>query len=122
MGLLNWIRPKWRHSDPDVRKAALAEIEDPAVLVEIVVRDGEWFVRHAAFAALRAMKPDQSHYRRVLRHADDEEIRRKAVKVMTDVGELERAAREDQYRYIRDAAEHRLQEIREGTWESLTPQ
>ena len=119
MGLLNRFRPEWRHSNPDVRLESIPTIEDPAVLVEIIVRDAEWFVRHEAFAALRTMKPGQQHYTRLMRESDDEEIRRKAVKVMTDETEIERVAREDKYLYIRDAAKHRLDELRTGAWDHL---
>ena len=38
---------------------------------------------------------------------------------MTDVTELERVAKEDQYLYVRDAAEHRLGELRTGIWDKL---
>ena len=119
MGLLDLFRPKWRHSDPDVRRAALSEVADPAILVQMIVSDGEWFVRHEAFAALRAMSPDGLHYSRVMRESADEEIRRKTVKVMTDESEIERVAREDKYLYIRDAARHRLEEIRTGLWDHM---
>lgn len=119
MGLLNLFRPKWRHSSADVRRDALSGITDAEVLVDIIVGDGEWFVRHEAFAALRDLGADETSYRRLVRESGDEEIRRKAVKVMTDVPELERVAREDQYLYIREAAEHRLDEIRTGIWNNL---
>jgi hypothetical protein len=119
MGLLNRFRPKWRHSNPDVRLESIAEIKDPAILAEIIVTDAEWFVRHGAFAALRDMKPDDKHYRRLMRESDDEEIRRKAVKVMTDEFEIERVASEDKYLYVRDAAAHRLEELRTGCWDHL---
>lgn len=119
MGLLDRFRPQWRHSDPDVRRDSIAGITDPAILVEIIIKDSEWFVRHEAFAALRALHPEDFHYRRLMRHSGDEEIRRKAVKVMTDESEIERVAKEDKYLYVRDAATHRLQEIRTGLWEHL---
>ncbi len=119
MGVFEVLRPKWKHGDADVRRSAIAEIDDPAVLVEMVIGDGEWFVRHKAFTALRAMKPDETHYRRLMRECGDEEIRRKVVKAMADEAELERVAKEDKYRYIRDAAEHRLNEIRSGIWDDL---
>ncbi len=119
MGLLNLFRPQWRHSDPDVRRDAIAEITDPAILTDLIVRDGEWFVRHEAFAALREMGPDEVHYHRLMRESGDEEIRRKAVKLLTDESELGRVASEDQYRYIRDAAEHRLNEIKTGLWKDI---
>lgn len=119
MGLLNWFRPAWRHSNADVRLESIRGIEDPAILVEIVVRDGEWFVRHEAFAALRALNPDETYYHRLMRESGDEEIRRKAIKRMTDEAEIERVAREDKYLYIRDAATHRLNEIRTGLWDHI---
>ena len=119
MGLLNLFRPKWRHSNADVRIEAIASISDPQVLVDVIVADGEWFVRHEGFAKLRSLDPDQAHYARLMRESNDEEIRRKAVKIMTDVSELERVAKEDQYLYVRDAAEHRLDEIRTGIWDKL---
>lgn len=116
--MLNWFRPRWKHSNPDKRRDALAEISDPAILVEVIVSDGEWFVRHEAFSKLRDFNPDQSHYHRLMREAEDEEIRRKVVKVMTDETELQRVAERDQYQYIRDAAEHRLEELRSGIWDA----
>ena len=119
MGLLNLFRPAWRHSNPDVRREAIRTIQDPAVLAEIIVRDSEWFVRHEAFAALRGIGPDEIHYHRLMRESEDEEIRRKAIKQMTDEAEIERVAREDQYLYIRDAAAHRLDEVRSGVWDRL---
>lgn len=119
MGLMDSFRPKWRNSDPDVRLASIAGIEDAGTLVDVIIRDPEWFVRHEALAALRAMSPDESHFARLMRESGDEEIRRKVVKVMSDESELSRAAREDQYRYVRDAAEHRLREIQTGVWGRL---
>ncbi len=119
MGLMNLFRPRWKHSDADVRQESISSITDPGVLVEIAVSDAEWFVRHEALSALRDMQPDQSHYRRLVRESLDEEIRRKVVKIMTDEPELERVAREDKYLYIRDAAEHRLNELRTGLWDHL---
>ena len=119
MGVLDSIRPKWKNSDADVRQAAIAEISDPAILVQMIVRDSEWFIRHEGFAALRAMNPDHVHYHRLMRESSDEEVRRKVVKVMTDIAELERVAKQDQYQYVRDAAEHRLEEIRTGVWDNL---
>ena len=116
MGLLDSIRPKWKHSDADVRIAAAKEIRDPDILVKMIVQDQEWFVRHNAFAALRELRPDQSFYNRVVREAKDEEVRRKAVKVMSNEADLEWVAKNDKFRYVRDAAEHRLAELRNNTW------
>lgn len=116
MGLLDTIRPKWKHSDADVRIAAAKEIQDPEILVKMIVDDGEWFVRHNTFGVLRDMDPDQKHYNKLVREAKDEEIRRKVVKVMKNESDLEWVAKNDKFKYVRDAAEHRLAELRENTW------
>jgi len=116
MGLLDTIRPKWKHSDADVRIEAAKEIRDPEILIKMIVEDGEWFVRHNAFGALRDLKPDQKYYNKLVREAKDEEVRRKVVKVMTSEPDLEWVASHDKFRYVRDAAEHRLTELRENVW------
>ncbi len=116
MGLLDAIRPKWKNSDADVRKAAALELEDPAILVSIIVDDTEWFVRHDVFAHLRSLAPEQKWYMQLMRESGDEEVRRKVAKVMTEISDLEWVVQNDQYRYVRDAAEHRLSELKEDTW------
>ena len=80
MGLLNLFRPKWKHSDADVRIEAIGGISDARTLADIVVADSEWFVRHEAFAKLRSLEPDQGHYARLMRESNDEEIRRQGGK------------------------------------------
>ena len=61
--MLNWLRPKWKHSNPDVRKASLDEITDPAILVGIIIGDSEWFIRHDAMAALRELAGERRRHR-----------------------------------------------------------
>ena len=116
MGLLDAIRPKWKHSDADVRLAAAKELRDPETLVKMIVEDGEWFVRHNALIALRDLQPDQKWYVAIMRKSSDEEIRRKVVKAMNVESDVEWVAKNDAYRYVRDAAEHRLHELRENVW------
>jgi hypothetical protein len=116
MGLFNLFRPKWKHSDPDVRVAAANETSDETILIEMAGSDREWFVRHHAFDVLRSRNCGQHVYAHLARHAGDEEIRRKAIKKLTDQAVLQEVAAGDKYRYIRDAAEHRLEELRENVW------
>lgn len=116
MGLLNAIRPKWKNSDADVRLAAAKELEDVEILSGIIIDDPEWFVRHNVLIRLRELNPDQKWYAKLMQECSDEEIRRKVVKVMTELSDLERVAKNDQYQYVRDAAEHRIAEIKDGTW------
>ncbi len=116
MGVLDAFRPKWKHSDPDVRIAAADEIDDPTILRGMVIEDAHWFVRHRVFDILREKYPDQEMYADLARNSNDEEIRRKAVKKLQDTSILEAVAENDKYRYVRDAAEHRLEELRTNLW------
>jgi hypothetical protein len=116
MGVFDLFRPKWKHSDPDVRVAAANETSDESILIEMAAKDREWFVRHNAFDVLRSRNCGQHVYAHLARHAGDEEIRRKAIKRLTDQAVLQEVASGDKYRYIRDAAEHRLEELRENLW------
>lgn len=116
MGVFDLFRPKWKHSDPDVRVAAANETSDENILIEMAAKDREWFVRHNALDVLRSHNCGQHVYAHLARHAGDEEIRRKAIKRLTDQAVLQEVAGGDKYRYIRDAAEHRLEELRENLW------
>jgi len=116
MGLFDLFRPKWKHSDPDARVAAANEATDENILIEMAAKDREWFVRHHAFDVLRSRSCGQHVYAHLARHAGDEEVRRKAIKKLTDQAVLQEVATGDKYRYIRDAAEHRLEELRENVW------
>lgn len=116
MGLLDALRPKWKNSDADVRLAAAKELQDAETLTAVIIEDPEWFVRHNALIRLRELNPDHKWYGKIMRESKDEEIRRKVVKVMSDVADIEWVAKNDEYRYVRDAAEHRLEEIKTGAW------
>ncbi|MEX2300944.1 MAG: hypothetical protein WD733_08415 [Bryobacterales bacterium] len=116
MGLFDIFRPKWKHSSADVRVAAASETNDENILIEMAAKDREWFVRHHAFDVLRSRDCGQHVYAQLARTAGDEEIRRKAIKKLTDLAVLQEVATGDKYRYIRDAAEHRLEELRENIW------
>lgn len=111
MGLLNAIRPKHKHSDPDVRIEAARDASDVSVLLDLAETDNNYFVRHEAFSELRARFPEQAHFERVARNAQDTEVRRKAIKKMMNEDALASIARDDKYQYIRDAAAHRLDEL-----------
>ena len=116
MGLLDRLRPKWKNSDPDVRIAAARELDKPEILVEMAASDPEWFVRHRTFDVIREKFDSQDNYARLAGNANDEEIRRKAVKKLSDQTGLEDIAKNDKYRYVRDAAEHRLEELKTDLW------
>ena len=117
MGLLDSLRPKWKNSDPDVRITAARELDNPEILVGMAANDPEWFVRHRTFDVIREKFDSQDNYAYLARNAGDEEIRRKAVKKLSDQTVLEDIAENDKYRYVRDAAEHRLDELKTNLWD-----
>ena len=116
MGLFDRLRPQWKNSEPDARVAAARELDDAAILVEMAANDSDWFVRHRTFDVIREKFASQENFACLARRANDEEIRRKAVKKLSDQAVLEDVARNDEYRYVRDAAEHRLEELKTGLW------
>ena len=116
MGLFNLFRPKWKHSNPDVRIEAAGTLSDMGTLQEMAARDRDWFVRHRVFDIVRDRNPGDGVYAFLAKNSEDEEIRRKAVKKLKDETVLQEVAKNDQYRYIRDAAEHRLEELRTNLW------
>lgn len=57
MSLLDSLTsPKWQHSNPEVRKSAIAQLDDPAVLLELVKTDPDVTVQGAALS--RISDPD----------------------------------------------------------------
>ena len=116
MGLFNLFRPRWKHSNPDVRIEAAGALPDMETLQQMAANDRDWFVRHRVFDIVRDRHPGDDVYAFLAKNSLDEEIRRKAVKKLKDEEVLEEVAKNDQYRYIRDAAEHRLDELRSNVW------
>ena len=121
MGLFDLLRPKWKHSNPDVRIEAASTLSDMATLQEMAAHDRDWFVRHRVFDVVRDRGPGDTVYAFLAKNSEDEEIRRKAVKKLKDEAALQEVANNDQYRYIREAAEHRLEELRSNTWGEKAP-
>jgi hypothetical protein len=112
MGLFDLFRPKWKHSDPDTRLEAAREMTDQTLLRQMAATDRDWFVRHRVFDIIREQDPGDAVFAFLAKSSSDEEIRRKAVKKLRDQAVLEDVAKNDKYQYVRDAAEHRLEELR----------
>jgi hypothetical protein len=57
MGLFDRRRnvPEWKHEDPKVRRAAVGELSDPALLAEIARTDGDERVREEAVGVLHGL-------------------------------------------------------------------
>lgn len=116
MGLFDLFRPKWKHSDPDTRLEAARAMTDQTLLRQMAATDRDWFVRHRVFDIIREQDPGDSVFAFLAKNSSDEEIRRKAVKKLRDETVLEDVAKNDKYQYVRDAAEHRLEELRSNLY------
>tara|TARA_Y100000588_G_C14280064_1_gene936603 strand:+ start:3183 stop:3572 length:390 start_codon:yes stop_codon:yes gene_type:complete len=121
MGLFDKLKPRWKNSDPDVRITAAKELEDVSILIKMSEKDPEWFVRHRTFDVIREKFSSQDSFAYLARNSIDEEIRRKAVKKLSDREILQDIAHNDKYRYVRDAALHRLDELKTDLWSEAPP-
>ncbi len=126
MGLLDLMRPKWRHSDADTRLRAVAELTDPATLARVAREDEDDRVREAAIAriddtetltrialtgaispvhlAALAKLTDQGILARIATAAMDIRVREAAVRQMTDQSFLTAVIASSNPRPIRLAA------------------
>ena len=50
----SFLKPKWQHKDPAVRKLALAKLNDEKILVQIAEQDTDLSVRSSALAMIKA--------------------------------------------------------------------
>lgn len=117
MGLFDFLRPKWKHSNPDVRIAAARATDDVEVLKKLATDDRDWFVRHRVFDEIRDRDlGGDSIYADLAKNSVDEEIRRKAIKKLSDEVLLADIAKNEKFRYVRDAAEHRLDELQRNIY------
>lgn len=53
--------PRWQHSNPEVRKQAVAKLKDPKLLKQISEMDEHQMVRDAATAQLSQLPGQQVH-------------------------------------------------------------
>jgi len=80
MSLLDLFRPKWKRSNPDTRKAAIAEIDDQAILVKMVDDDPDEVVRLMALKRV----DDQAELARIAADNYCMKVRVAAVKRLSD--------------------------------------
>lgn len=74
MGFLDFFKPKWKHSDPDVRHEAVRHLSDQAILTRVVREDRDPRIRKLALRKLS----DPRLLRQVADNDPDEPLRRQA--------------------------------------------
>ncbi len=80
MGLMDLFKPKWKRSDPEVRKAAVEKIDDQNILAKIVRNDNDGNVRYKAVEKLT----DQQLLSDIARDDVDKYVRSRAAENITD--------------------------------------
>jgi hypothetical protein len=129
MSLLDHLRPRWKHSDPAVRKAAVELLTDDRVLTTVFEHDTNEEVRRAAFDRLndedvlaavakggtdlnlRAARRLKSarQIADVVRHAESADVRAFLVSKITDRDILHRVASSDVDLKVRLCAKRRCE-------------
>ena len=84
MSIADWFRPKWKHSDCQVRKAAVKHVVNQAVLTDIAMYDNNAGVRKAAVALVT----DGRVLADIAKNDKESDVRRAAVKRVIDQGVL----------------------------------
>jgi uncharacterized protein DUF349 len=130
MGLFDRRRnvPEWKHDDPAVRRAAVADLNDPALLAEVARTDGDERVREEAVGVLHGLAlegdldtawaaleglVERRHLVSVARSSVNEAVSREALERLQDPRALGSVARHGRHvgvclaalRGIADAAE-----------------
>ena len=117
MGIADWFRPGWKHSNWEVRKVAVARIKDQAVLAEVVTNEDHPAVRKAAVEHVT----DQAVLSKVALNDGSDEVRRAAVERVTDQAVLAQIAAEEVKRYSHDGKD-RNWEVRKAAVARVTDQ
>jgi hypothetical protein len=94
------FRPKWRHSEWGRRLAAVRELKDQSILVQIVRNDADGRVREAAVGKVT----DESVLTQIARTDRDPQVRKAAVEKLTDESVLTQIARTDGDSQVRRSA------------------
>lgn len=109
MNLVDLFRPKWRHSDRNVRFAAVRDyLIAPDDLVKIAIRDTDKDIRVAAAGRLT----HDVELLQVIAKASDPDVRGTAVEKIMSQKSLARIAREDASSQVRAIARERITDQR----------
>jgi len=103
MALFDFLKPKWKRSNPQARIAGLGELEDEQLLADLAAADPDESVRKAALQRLDQLRPRWQH--------SQPEVRRQAVAALNQKS-LEKLASSDPDESVRKAALQRLDEVR----------
>lgn len=106
MAIADMFRPKWKHSDPDVRLAAVRDVGDKEILEDILDQDRNFRVRLAALKKVG----DQTVLGRVVARDENESVRLAALSCLNNLSVLRAVAGMNESEKVRLAAVKKIGE------------
>lgn len=100
MGFFDLFKPKWKHSNPDVRKTALIFIDNQKILEKVAQNDKNEYVRSAAVKKLS----NQELLAQIIENDKDYSVREVAVEKLTDMNYVMTLAKTNKCSYVRATA------------------
>lgn len=108
MGLFDLFKPKWKHSNPEIRKTAVDELTDQTALMEVVKNEEDQEIRKSAARKLT----DQAVLTGLAKNENqDVSVRRIAINKLTDQSVLAYLVKNSKFIYVQTEAEFRLAEV-----------
>lgn len=126
MALFDMIKPKWKHSDPQVRLQAVKDIDDEKILEQIVKDDESIEIVYVAFnkiednslrKSLIKYIDDQNFLIYIAKNDDNDYVRREAIKKIEDIDVLADIYKKDfRNRVTSEAIEDKMLTIVDRTY------
>ncbi len=107
MAFKDLFNPKYKHSDPEVRRKALGKLEDQNILAEISKNDEDLAVRMVANKRLGKENSQDAHAD-VAKNDMNYEVRKRAVEKLNDQELLADIAKNDENEWVREKAIEKL--------------
>ena len=117
MALFDFLKPKWKRSDPQARVAGVGGLEDQDILASLAESDPDKSVREAALRRSDEVRPKWQH--------SQPGVRKQGIATLNDQNALGKLAESDPDESVRQAASERLEQalldslkLRLGEWNS----
>ncbi|MBL7221379.1 MAG: hypothetical protein ISS69_14800 [Phycisphaerae bacterium] len=112
MALFDFLKPKWQHSNPEVRIAGIATLSDEAIISGLGESDPDKSVRTAALQRLDEIRPKWRH--------SQPDVRKQGIDALNDQSVLMRLVEGDPDESVREVASERLEQVRLSSFGRLT--
>ena len=107
MGIFDYFKPKYRHSDHEMRLEGLEKLEDDAILLDMALNDVEKKVRLAAFEKIS----HPGYFPLIAVRSHDEDIRKEAFNRINDCEDFAQVAKLSHDEHTQKKAIHEINTI-----------